>query len=164
MTASDRRRPVTARDFNRLLFALLALAALTILARLITRQESRAAGQPEDQVTLAQWQQTADALFVRGEWRMAADAYYGALERAAALHVAPAPHVAKKLAICLSETGDRRGALYFLRLYRMRLLDAEQRPAANDYWAEDGLSDPETRALELTDTESLLKEWELRGA
>src|SRR5262245_47808813 len=60
MTA-DRRRPITTSDFNRLLFALLLLAALAVLARLVTRQESRAET-PELEATLAQWSQTADAL------------------------------------------------------------------------------------------------------
>ena len=42
MTVKGPRRPVSARDFNRLLFALLLLGGLTVMARLVTHQESQA--------------------------------------------------------------------------------------------------------------------------
>lgn len=167
MTASERRRPVTARDFNRLLFALMLLAALTVLARLVTRQESKAEVQPDLRITLAQWAQwaqTADALFLRGEWRMAADAYYGALEAAATSGLLPEPRWQKKLAICLAETGDERGAVHFMKLYRVRLLQWQGEPSLHDPSAFDSLRDPATLAGEVAEADALIQKWEGSGA
>jgi hypothetical protein len=159
MTASERRRPVTARDFNRLLFALLLLAALTVLARLITRQESKAEMQPEEQISLAQWAQTADALFLRGEWQMAADAYYGAIEAAAASGQSPEPRMQKKLALCLAQSGDARGAMHYLRLYRLQLLQWQNQPSLHDLPPLDSLRDPAALAGEVAEVESLIQHW-----
>lgn len=164
MTASERRRPVTARDFNRLLFALLILAAITVLARLITRQESQAQVEPEIQITLAQRVQTADALFLRREWQMAADALYGALEATAEAGAPTEPALHKKLAICLAESGDARGAVHFMRLYRLQLLEIKERPSLADVAPLDSLRDPLTLEGELADAETLLARWEASGA
>jgi hypothetical protein len=163
MTASDRRRPVTARDFNRLMFALLLLGALTVFARLITRQDSRAEGIAPDTVTLSQWLQTADALFVRGEWVMAADAYYGAMETAALQDAELEPRIYKKLSVCLLESGDRRGAIHFLRLYRADLLAYQRQPHSNHLPQDDPFRDPNMLAAELQALEQQLIAFEARG-
>ena len=160
MTTSERRRPVGASDFNRLLFALLLLAALAVLARLITRQETRAES-AETQATLAQWVQTADALFLKSEWSMAADAYFGALEAAARDQLPVEPMIQKKLSICLAEQRDHRSAVYFMRLYRLRLLDYRDNPARKFAGAP---ADPAALDAELADSETLLKQWEAAGA
>ncbi len=160
MTASDRRRPVTASDFNRLLFALLLLAALAVLARLITRQETRAET-TDSQASLAQWIQTADALFLKSEWTMAADAYFGALEAATRDRLPVEPMLQKKLSICLAELQDHRSAVHFMRLYRMRLLDYQDNPSSKFAGAP---ADPVTLERELSESETLLKQWEAAGA
>jgi len=159
---SERRRPITTSDFNRLLFALLLLAALAVLARLITRQESHAEA-PEMQVTLAQWSQTADALFLKQEWAMAADAYFGAMETAARERFVVEPALHKKLSICLAESRDHRTAVYFMRLYRMRLLELQTDPSTRDSTMGLLANDPEALARELSETEALLKTWEAVG-
>ena len=164
MTASERRRPVTARDFNRLLFALLLLAALTVLARLITRQESKAEMQPEEHASLAQWVQTADALFVRGEWHMAAEAYYGAIEAAAASDQRLEPRMRKKLALCLAQSGDSRGAMHYLKLYRLQLLQWQNQPSFHDLPPLDSLRDPTALAGEVAEVESLIQKWGASGS
>lgn len=161
MTA-DRRRPITTSDFNRLLFALLLLAALAVLARLVTRQESRAES-PELEATLAQWSQTADALFLKQEWSMAADAYFGALEAAAREGFVVEPALHKKLSICLAESRDHRTAVYFMRLYRMRLLEVQSDPGGKDSALGELAGDPMALARELSETETLLKTWEAAG-
>jgi hypothetical protein len=125
MSANGPRRPVTARDFNRLLFALLLLGALTVLARLVTRQDIHASDVGTGQ-TLAQWVQTADALFVRGEYATAAEAYFGALETAAAEGARFDPRIEKKLALSLYEKGEERTAIHYMRLFRARLLRYER--------------------------------------
>lgn len=162
MTATDRRRPITTSDFNRLLFALLLLAALAVLARLITRQESRAAT-PENQVTLAQWSQTADALFLKQEWSMAADAYFGAMEAAARERFVVEPSLHKKLSICLAQSRDHRTAVHFMRLYRLRLLEYRADPD-QDSTLGALARDPEAFEQELSEIEALLKSWEAAGA
>jgi hypothetical protein len=163
MTATDRRRPITATDFNRLLFALLLLAALAVLARLITRQESRAE-EPDNRIALAQWVQTADALFLRGEWSMAAEAYFGALESASRERMAVESALHKKLAICLANIGDHRSATHFLRLYRQRLLEFQADPSGAYGGFANQSQDPESLARELAETETLLNTWEAAGA
>jgi hypothetical protein len=164
MTASERRRPVTASDFNRLLFALLLLAALAVLARLVTRQESRAEVRPEDEITLAQWVQTADALFLKGEWTMAADAYFSALEVAAREGLPAEPRWQKKLSLCLAESQDHRGALHFMRLYRLRLLECQRDPSLASWSQTHAPVDAEALARELAETEGLIQRWEAQGA
>ena len=126
MSANGPRRPVTARDFNRLLFALLLLGALTVLARLVTRQESHAATETASRTTVVQWIQTADALFVRGEYATAAEAYFGALETAAARGERIDPRIEKKLALSLYEKGETRTGIHYMRLFRARLLRYER--------------------------------------
>ena len=160
MTTSDRRRPVSASDFNRLLFALLLLAALAVLARLITRQESRAET-TESQTTLAQWVQMADALFLKSEWSMAADAYFGALEASARDQLPVDPMLQKKLSICLAEQNDHRSAVHFMRLYRLRLLDYRDNPSKGFAGAPNS---PDSLEAELVESETLLKQWEAAGA
>lgn len=163
MTVSDRRRPITATDFNRLLFALLLLAALAVLARLITRQETRA-DTIEGQVALAQWVQAADALFLKREWSMAADAYFGALEAGSRERLAVDPSVQKKLALCLSETGDSRSAVHFLRMYRQSLLEHRAYPSGRRVALSILAGDKDALERELAETERLLKTWEAGGA
>lgn len=160
MTASERRRPVTASDFNRLLFALLLLAALAVLARLITKQETRAEA-TDSETTLAQWVQAADALFLKSEWTMAADAYFGALEAATRDRLPVEPMIQKKLSICLAELQDHRSAVHFMRLYRMRLLDYRENPSAKFAGAP---VDEAALEQELIESESLLMQWEAAGA
>jgi len=163
MTASDRRRPVTARDFNRLMFALLLLGALTVFARLVTRQDSHAESITPDTVTLAQWMQTADALLVRGEWVMAADAYYGAMETAALQDAELEPRTYKKLSACLEESGDRRAAIHFLRLYRVEWLAYQKKPHLKHLPQDDPFGDPDNLAAELVATGEQLLAMEVRG-
>jgi hypothetical protein len=163
MTASDRRRPVTARDFNRLMFALLLLGALTVFARLITRQESRAEGTAPDTVTLAQRLQTADTFFVRGEWVMATDAYYGAMETAALQGTELEPRIYKKLSACLEKSDDGRGGIHFLRLYRAELLAYQKKPHLKHMPKDDPFCDPDVLAAELVATEEQLVTMQARG-
>jgi len=160
MTASERRRPITIGDFNRLLFALLLLAALAVVARLVTRQESHAEMQPERQITLAQWVQTADALFLKGEWAMAADAYYGALEAAASEELPVEPRLQKKLALCLAEIHDARGALHFMRIYHLRLQEWQANPRRHEGEFRDAAVGSGDLERELAETEALIRKWE----
>jgi hypothetical protein len=161
MTAQGPRRPVTARDFNRLLFALLLLGALTVLARLVTRQETHAADAGPDRVSLAQWVQTADALFVRGEWSMAADAYFGALEIAASQDAHTDPRLLKKLAISLHERGDHRIGIHFMRLYHARLIRFREERFVTDSALDGLLRDPGQLEAEVLSTEQQLKTWDV---
>jgi hypothetical protein len=159
MTAQGHRRPVTARDFNRLLFALLLLAALTVLARLVSRQESRAETDRPDRVTFTQWVQTADALFVRGEWDMAADAYFGALEAAAETGMRFDPRLQKKLALSLHRRGNEREGLHFMRLYAARLEHLARERMAADLALDDPFHDPAVLAEELATVRAQLESW-----
>lgn len=159
MTSHGQRRPVTSRDFNRLLFALILLATLAVLARLVTRQESRAAGTEAGEISAAEWVRTADALFLRGEWEMAADAYLGAVETAVAHGIRLEVHVYRKLAESLRESGERRSAVYFMKLYRARLQEIAKHPLLVDYAAaEDGLQGKDIEA-ELADADAILAAW-----
>ena len=159
MTSSGHRRPVSARDFNRLLFALLLLGALTILARLVTKQESRAAGNDQVQTETERWLQTADALFVSGEWSMAADAYFGALDAAFAVDHTLDPRLYKKLAECLLKRGDLRAGIHFLRQYRAKLSQIQTDRVTTGLPPDDPFYDAEALSNELDAVETELLAW-----
>jgi hypothetical protein len=161
MTSRGQRRPVSARDFNRLLFALLLLGALTILARLVTKQESKAAVNDQTQTEIERWLQTADALFVSGEWRMAADAYFGALDAAAEVDPSLDPRLYKKLAECLLKRGDVRAGTYFLRQYRGHLVQLQTERITAGWPPNDPLLDAETLSDELHAVDTDLHAWSL---
>lgn len=158
MTANGPRRPISARDFNRLLFALLLLGGLTVMARLITHQETQAhAGR--DMITQAQWERSGDALFLRGQWDMAADAYFGAMERALENGRLDDPRLHKKLALSLYRQGDIRSGIHFLRMYRAMLLHMSKDQIVTGLKVGDELHDPSMRASELTRVEDTLGVW-----
>jgi hypothetical protein len=158
MTAQGGRRPITSSDFNRLLFALVLLAALAVLARMITRQESRADTNTPDGTPVAEWLRTGDALFVRGEWALAADAYFGAFEAAAVTGRSIDARVYAKLAESLYNRGERRAGLHFLRLYRTQLERYRTtNPASVD--PADPLFVPENLETEIHQTDLTLNRW-----
>lgn len=159
MTDHGQRRPITAREFNRLLMALILLASLAVLARLVTRQESRAADMEETAVTAAEWVRTADALYLRSEWAMAAEAYLGALEAARDHKVELDPRVYRKLAESLWDSGERRAALYFLRDYRARLDHLDSHPLAVGLRADAGFMSEQELADEKTLIDTKLRAW-----
>lgn len=161
MTSRGQRRPVSARDFNRLLFALLLLGALTILARLVTKQESKAAVNDQAQTEIERWLQTADALFVSGEWSMAADAYFGALDAAAEVGQTLDPRLYKKLAECLLQRGDVRAGTYFLRQYRTHLMQLQTDRITAGLPPNDPLFDAVTLSDELNAVDADLRAWSL---
>jgi len=158
MTAQGGRRPITSSDFNRLLFALVLLAALAIMARLVTRQETHA-DTVEATVTVAEWLRTADALFVRGEWAMAADAYFGALEHAAGGDRDVDVRVYVKLAESLYNRGERRAGLHFLRLYRAHLERYRQNRTPSSLDPTDPFLLPENLDAELLKADATLTLW-----
>lgn len=158
MTAQGGRRPITSSDFNRLLFALVLLAALAVLARMIARQESRADTDTKSETTSAEFLRTGDALFVRGEWAMAADAYFGAFEAAATAGHDVDSRVYAKLAECLYNRGERRAGLHFLRLYRTALERYRATPRATANPA-DPLTVPENLDAEIVQTDLTLNQW-----
>ena len=159
MTAQAGRRPITSSDFNRLLFALVLLAALAILARLVTRQDSHAEMTEEGVVSVSEWLRTADALFVRGEWAMAADAYFGALEQAAQSDRQLDVRVYAKLAESLYSRGERRAGLHFMRLYRARLERFRQSRAPASLDPSDPFLMPENLDSELSKADETLTLW-----
>jgi hypothetical protein len=150
---------VSARDFNRLLFALLLLGALTILARLVTKQESEAAGYDQAQTEIERWLQTADALFVSGEWSMAADAYFGALNAAAEAGRVLDLRLYKKLAECLLQRGEVRAGTYFLRLYREQLLRIKTDRIRAGLSPDDPFYEADTLSDELDAVDADLNAW-----
>jgi hypothetical protein len=158
MTAQGGRRPITSSDFNRLLFALVLLAALAVLARLIARQDSRADAGAPSATPAAEYLRTGDALFVRGEWSLAADAYFGAFEVAAAAGQAVDSRVYARLAECLYNRGERRAGLHFLRLYRTALERYRSVPPttvdpADPFWVRENLE------AEIVQTDMTLNQW-----
>jgi len=159
MTAQGGRRPITSSDFNRLLFALVLLAVLAILARLVTRQDTHAEMNEEGVVSVAEWLRTADALFVRGEWAMAVDAYFGALEQAAKNDRPVDVRVYAKLAESLYSRGERRAGLHFMRLYRARLERYRQSRAPSGLDASDPFLVPENLDSELSHADATLTLW-----
>jgi len=159
MTSHGQRRPVTSREFNRLLFALVLLASLAVLARMVTRQESHAEGIKSGEVTQAEWVRTADALFLRGEWEMAADAYLGALETARTRSVEVDVRVYRKLAESLWECGERRSAAHFLRKYQSQLFDLSSQRVLVDYAPEGDGFDREKLTAELAQVDAMLLAW-----
>jgi hypothetical protein len=159
MSAQGGRRPITSSDFNRLLFALVLLAALAIMARLVTRQDTHAEMNEEGTVTVAEWLRTADALFVRGEWAMAADAYFGALEQAAQGDRSVDVRVYAKLAESLYSRGERRAGLHFMRLYRSSLERYRQNRAPASLDPTDPFLLPENLDSELLKADARLTLW-----
>jgi hypothetical protein len=107
--------------------------------------------------------QTADALFVRGAWVMAADAYYGAMETAALQDAELELRTYKKLSACLEESGDRRAAIHYLRLYRAELLAYQKKPHLKHMPQDDPFGDPDVLAAELDAVEQQLLAMEVRG-
>lgn len=158
MTANGPRRPVSARDFNRLLFALLLLGGLTVMARLITHKESLAHSD-RDAITQAQWERSADALFLRGQWDMAADAYFGAMERALENGRSDDPRLHKKLALSLYRQGDIRSGIHFLKLYRAMLHRMSKDQIVTGLKVSDELHDPSMLASELARVDDTLVAW-----
>lgn len=163
MTAQGGRRPITSSDFNRLLFALVLLAALAVLARMITRQESRADTDVQSGTPVAEWLRTGDALFVRGEWTLAADAYFGAFEAAAESGRTVDPRVYAKLAESLYNRGERRAGLHFLRIYRTELLRYRSASPAATIDPTDPLLVPENLEAELNQIDQTLTRWSETG-
>ena len=159
MTEKSGRRPVTAREFNRLLFALILLAALTVLARLVTRQESRAQTPDGGQASVAEWLRTADALFVRGEWDMAAEAYFGAVETAVRSGQEYDVRVNAKLAESLYRRGEKRTGIHFLRLYRSQLECIRARRGKPGLAPGDPFLEPGALDEELGQVDVLLQAW-----
>jgi hypothetical protein len=141
------------------LFALLLLGALTILARLVTKQESEAAGHDQTQTDIERWLQSADALFVSAEWSMAADAYFGALDAAAEAGRVLDPRLYKKLAECLLQRGDVRAGTYFLRQYREQLLRVKTDRIRSGLPPDDPFYDTDTLSDELDAVNAELDAW-----
>lgn len=158
MTVNGPRRPVSARDFNRLLFALLLLGGLTVMARLITHQESLA-HDDGGTITQAQWERSADALFLRGQWDMAADAYFGAMERSLENSQSGNPRLHKKLALSLYRQGDKRSGIHFLKLYRALLKRMSRDQILTGLSVSDELHDPSMLARELAGVDDTLIVW-----
>lgn len=159
MTAQVPRRPVTARDFNRLIFALLLLGALTVLARLVTRADIEASESESDRISMAQWLQTADAMFVRGAWEVAADAYLSALEMAVEADREPDPRLFKKLSLSLYSRGDHRLGIHFMQLYRVRLIRLAEGRLGVTLEPTDALLDPGPLQEERAFVEAQLSDW-----
>jgi hypothetical protein len=103
--------------------------------------------------------QTADALFVRGEWDMAADAYFGALEAAAETGLHFDPRLQKKLALSLHRRGNEREGLHFMRLYAARLEHLARDRMAADLALDDPFHDPDVLAEELEAVQTQLVAW-----
>ena len=159
MTSHGQRRPVTSREFNRLLFALILLASLAVLARLVTRQESQAANAGSGEITAAEWVRTADALFLRAEWEMAADAYLGAIEAARTHAVDLDFKIYRKLAESLRECHEYRAAVHFLRTYRMHLGELSSRRVLVNYATEDESLSGDRLTAEIDAVDAMLARW-----
>jgi hypothetical protein len=152
------RGNITPRAFNRLLFALILIAALAVLARLLARQESRA-DSSDATMAAGEWLHTADALYLRGEWSMAADAYFGALEAAAASDTQLDIRVYSKLATSLYWRGERRTGLHFMRLYRERLQGIRARKHTAGLSPDDPLLVSDSLTVELGQVDDTLERW-----
>jgi hypothetical protein len=152
------RGAITPRAFNRLLFALILIAALAVLARLVTRQESRAENGGGNMAT-AERLRTADALYLRGEWGMAADAYFGALEAAAVADTQLDIRVYSKLATSLYERGERRAGIHFMKMYRECLDGVRTGKSVARLKAGDPLFESDSLSAELGQVEGTLERW-----
>lgn len=152
------RGTITPRAFNRLLFALILIAALAVLARLVTRQESRA-DNAGGNMAATEWLRTADALYLRGEWGMAADAYFGALEAAAAADTQLDIRVYSKLATSLYERGERRAGIHFMKMYRECLDAIRTRKHAAGLKPDDPFLESDSLATELGQVDDTLERW-----
>jgi hypothetical protein len=118
-----------------------------------------AAGNDQAQTEIERWVQSADALFVSGEWSMAADAYFGALDAAAVADQALDPRVYKKLSHCLLERGDVRAGSYFMRQYRALLLQVKTDRVSPGLSPNDPFYDAQTLSDELSAVEAALTTW-----
>jgi len=70
------------------------------------------------------------------------------------------PRLQKKLALCLAETHDSRGALHFMRIYRLCLLEWQRNPSRHEGAFRDAAVGSGDLSRELAETEALIRTWE----